>query len=113
VTLRAALIDDADGPLAIPRSNGELLFNAPWESSAFALAIALDENGLVDRAAFRLQLIAEIDEWQRTPEDRRPAWDYYGCWLRAVEAAVLAHGLVHEGELRNRVAELAEHDQHG
>jgi hypothetical protein len=35
---------DIEGPVAPPRSNGELVFAEPWESRAFAAALALYEQ---------------------------------------------------------------------
>ena len=42
-----------DGPAALPRRNGELVFQAPWESRAFGVAIALHDAGAIDYEAFR------------------------------------------------------------
>ena len=36
------MITGHDGP---PRANGELVFEAPWESRAFGVAVALHESG--------------------------------------------------------------------
>ena len=55
---------DAGAPAAPPRSNGELVFEEPWESRAFGLAVALHDAGVVDFEAFRAQLIAEIGAWE-------------------------------------------------
>ncbi len=57
-TLRA--VTAADGPAALPRQNGELVFRAPWESRAFGVAIALHEAGAIDYEVFRSRLIDEI-----------------------------------------------------
>ena len=39
-------IADMDESIAVPRKNGELVFEAPWEARAFGLAVALSEDGL-------------------------------------------------------------------
>ncbi|MCP9489908.1 MAG: nitrile hydratase accessory protein [Solirubrobacteraceae bacterium MAG38_C4-C5] len=106
------IVEDLEGPLALPRTNGELLFAQPWEASALALAQALEEQGLLDREAFRRRLVAEIGAWGHAPRGEQPTSDYYVCWLRALEDAVLAEGLAGADELRARTAELDEHDQH-
>ena len=42
------LVADMGGTAALPRKNGELVFEAPWESQAFGMAIALYErNGFL------------------------------------------------------------------
>ncbi|MGI9556342.1 MAG: nitrile hydratase accessory protein [Solirubrobacterales bacterium] len=51
-----------DGPAAIPRSNGEPVFSAPWQSRAFGMAMALHEQGAFEWEDFRALLIAEIAE---------------------------------------------------
>ncbi|MCY3957090.1 MAG: nitrile hydratase subunit beta [Chloroflexi bacterium] len=45
------------GDGALPRKNGELVFNEPWEGRAFGLAAALTENGVHDWSDFRDRLI--------------------------------------------------------
>ena len=38
---------DVDGPAAPPRSNGELVFAAPWQARAFGICVAvLEREGL-------------------------------------------------------------------
>ena len=43
-SIAAVLAAEAEGPAAPPRANGELVFEAPWESRAFGIAIALVER---------------------------------------------------------------------
>ncbi len=78
---------DLDGPAAAPRSNGELIFDSPWEGRAFGLALALVENGLFTLEDFQGELITAIAEWEalgKSNEDYR----YYECWLVALERLV-------------------------
>ena len=35
------LIANMEGSAALPRKNGELVFEAPWEGRAFGIAVAL------------------------------------------------------------------------
>jgi steroid 5-alpha reductase family enzyme len=47
--------------LDLPRRNGELAFDAPWQSTVFALAAAVIAHAFGgDREPFRQQLIAAI-----------------------------------------------------
>jgi nitrile hydratase accessory protein len=73
------------GVAALPRDNGALVFAAPWEARAFALAVALVERLELPWDDFRLRLIEEIS---RAPE--RP---YYASWAAALESLVLSLGL--------------------
>ena len=45
-----------DGEAALPRKNGELVFNAPWEGRIFGMAVVLNEKGAYPWDAFRGQL---------------------------------------------------------
>jgi hypothetical protein len=77
VTTQLALSD-----LDLPRRNGELVFDAPWQSTVFALAAAVIEHAFGgDREPFRQQLIGAI-----AAEPGRPYWE---SWTAALEALVL------------------------
>jgi nitrile hydratase accessory protein len=96
-------ITSDDGPAALPRKNGELVFEAPWESRAFGVAIALHDAGAIDFEAFRARLIAE--RGRAGAEDDAGA--YYECWLGALEQVVLEHGIVSAAELEECSASIA------
>ena len=67
--------------LDLPRRNGELAFDAPWQSTVFALAAAVIEHAFGgDREPFRQQLIRAI-----AAEPGRPYWE---SWTAALEALV-------------------------
>ena len=67
--------------LDLPRRNGELALDAPWQGTVFALAAAVVEHAFGgDREPFRQQLIAAI-----AAEPRRPYWE---SWTAALEALV-------------------------
>jgi nitrile hydratase accessory protein len=73
------------GSAALPRSNGELVFSAPWEGRAFAMAVGLVDALDLDWEEFRARLIEAIDA---APE--RP---YYESWLAALERLAADHGV--------------------
>jgi len=65
--------------LELPRRNGELAFDAPWQSTVFALAAAVVEHSFGgDREPFRRQLIKAIAD-----QPDRPYWE---SWTIALEA---------------------------
>ena len=65
----------------LPRRNGELAFDAPWQSRVFGLAAAvIDQAFGSDREPFRQQLIKAI-----AAEPDRPYWE---SWTAALEALV-------------------------
>ncbi len=67
--------------LGVPRRNGELAFDAPWQGTVFALAAAVVEQAFGgDREPFRQQLIKAI-----AADPDRPYWE---SWTAALEALV-------------------------
>jgi nitrile hydratase accessory protein len=109
---------DLEGPGAPPRRNGELAFEAPWESRLFGVTLALCEAGRFEWEEFRRLLIEEIarDDAAGAPGGYR----YYAHWQAAFERLLAAKGLCAGAELEARVRALAErpaghdhrHDEH-
>ena len=97
---------DLDGPAAPPRSNGELVFEEPWESRAFGVAVALSDGDALEWERFRQELIAEIGAW------RGDDWSYYERWLAALEHVLLADGVLEAAEIETRMEVIDEHDHH-
>lgn len=99
-----------DEPVALPRKNGELVFEAPWEARAFGLAVALNESGLYPWRDFSQGLATEI----ATAEQKGTSSSYYERWLASLEKLVIARGLTTREELNAWTAKQAlnEHDDH-
>ncbi len=93
---------DVDGPLAPPRANGELVFDAPWQSRVFGLTAALVEAGHLSWSAFQRSLIGRVGTADAEGRD-----DYWGCWNDALADCCAAAGLVDVDQWRCRVDELA------
>jgi nitrile hydratase accessory protein len=83
------------GDAALPRNNGELVFDEPWHGRVFGMAVALHEQGVYEWEEFRRTLIAQI----AAAEARDDRFVYYECWLAAFEELLAKHGLVTAGEL--------------
>jgi nitrile hydratase accessory protein len=94
---------DTDGPAAPPRSNGELVFAAPWESRAFGLAMALHDRGLFDWEDFRQQLIAAVARAEAAGGE----FSYYRCWLEALQTLLDSRGVVDVAAVEQRAGALA------
>jgi len=94
---------DIDGPAAPPRTNGELVFAAPWESRAFGLAMALHDGGLFEWEDFRRQLIAAVARAEAAGGE----FSYYRCWLEALQTLLDSSGVVDRASVDGRAAELA------
>jgi nitrile hydratase accessory protein len=100
------LIAHMEGTAALPRQNGELVFNAPWESRAFGMAAALYEQGRYQRwDDFRERLIAEIAAWERRHREQGAPWNYYERWLAALERLLVEKGMLSKEEIELRTAE--------
>ena len=97
----------ADGPAAPPRSNGELVFEAPWESRAFGVAIALHDAGAIDYEEFRARLIAEIAEHEGAHGAARTAATTTSAGSRRSSRCSIEHEIVSADELDERAAEIA------
>jgi hypothetical protein len=83
-------------PDSVPRRNGELVFDAPWESRAFGMTAAYLEATGRDWEAFRPHLIGAIAAQPDAP--------YYEAWASAFAELVERDGLVTAAELGERAA---------
>ncbi|MHB8466993.1 MAG: nitrile hydratase accessory protein [Acidimicrobiales bacterium] len=76
-----------EGPGAVPRRNGELAFDAPWQTRIFGLAAAVVETRFDgDREPFRQCLIDAI-----ASDPDRPYWE---SWEAALETLVIQAGII-------------------
>ena len=94
--------------IALPRENGELVFQAPWEARAFGLAVALNEKDLYEWRAFSSQLASEI----ATAEQKNNPSSYYARWVASLEELLIDRGLISREQLDARTVEYAIHDDH-
>ena len=106
-----------DGPLSPPRRNGELVFDALWESRVFGMTMTLYERGAFAWDEFRGRLIAAIAAWEHAHHGDDEAYRYWDCWLAAFESLLAAKDLCPPPAVEARVAELvarpAGHDHRG
>lgn len=94
-----------DGPAAPPRANGELCFEAPWQSRIFGMTLALLEAGRFEWPEFQSRLIAAI---ARHEADAGPGeYDYYACWLEAFRRLATEKAWLAPAALEGLEAELA------
>ncbi len=92
-----------EGETELPRSNGELIFEEPWESRAFGIALSLNDDRVYEWGEFRDQLVKEIARDRE--EGREPK--YYDQWLASLEKLLLSKGLLSKKELDARTEEYA------
>jgi len=94
------------GHEAPPMANGEIIFEAPWQSRVFGMARALCEQGYYEWDEFREQLITDISAWDETHEASEP-YAYFDHFLNALTALLEQKGLCEGSELANRTSEFA------
>ncbi len=92
--VRDRQVADLEG---LPRKNGELVFEAPWQSRAFGMAVALNERGTYDWDEFRRRLIDQIAD--------DPGREDYESWLGGFEGLLLERQVLTPGELERRKSE--------
>ncbi|MGI9258645.1 MAG: nitrile hydratase accessory protein [Gammaproteobacteria bacterium] len=88
-------VADMTGAGALPRRSGELVFHEAWERRAFALAVALNQDGKFDWEEFRHNLISaiELSESESQAPKYRPT-GYYEQWLTALEETLAANSII-------------------
>jgi len=104
---RGKAVLEWEGPVAPPRRNGELVFDALWESRVFGMTMTLYEQGAFAWDEFRDRLIAAIAAWERTHHPKDATFHYWACWFTAFESLVAVKGLCLPAAVDARVAELA------
>ncbi len=97
-----------DGEAALPRKNGELVFDAPWQGRIFGMAVALNDQGLYAWDDFRDRLKSSI----AVDESAGTTSSYYEQWLRSLEALLIDRGVVSPGELNAATEACAAEDEH-
>ena len=103
-------IADAESTVALPRQNGELAFEAPWEARAFGLAVALCEKGVYEWREFSAALASRI----AAAENENDPSDYYARWVASLEELAIERGLIGRGQLSARILQFASdrHEDH-
>jgi nitrile hydratase accessory protein len=113
MTSDKSMLAELDDGAPVPRSNGELVFQEPWESRAFGLALGLCEQGVIEWGSFRSQLISEISSWEKEPAGE---WSYYTRWLSALEKELARLQLLDPVDVDRMTSEIVAtefaHDDH-
>ena len=91
-------IADMKGPAALPRKNGELVFDEAWQGRIFGMTVAMSHEACFEWREFQAQLIAEIAHAEREGESTT----YYERWLHALERLLADKGLIDVGALADR-----------
>lgn len=95
-----------EGPAAPPRTNGELVFAAPWESRLFGMTLALIEHGVLEWRDFQEELVAAIRAWESGAAPGAE-YRYYERWQAALESLLGRRAICSPDELAVRARDLA------
>ena len=95
-------LEEMAGDAAVPRSNGELVFDAPWHARAFGLAVALAREGRFDWPDFQRALTEEVRRRGQCGVDA-----YYRCWLEALRTVL--SGILDADAIQLREGEFRSH----
>ena len=82
----SSILDAGLADPSLPRDNGALVFDAPWQGRALAMAVLAVERTGHDWDDFRAHLIASIDE-----SPQRPYWE---SWVVALDLFLIEAHLV-------------------
>lgn len=89
----AAVDRELAGTAPLPRDNGELVFEEPWQGRALGMGVVVLERIGAPWPEFRRHLAAAISSRVSTPDESQAA-AYYGAWLDALEALLADRGLL-------------------
>ncbi|WP_108610659.1 nitrile hydratase accessory protein [Aminobacter sp. MSH1] len=112
------MVPDFESTYGLPRDHEGPTFKAPWEASAFAIAVKLSEDGHFIWSEWVDYYSGEI----RRAEAEAPKGQeisYYHIWLSALERLLAQKGLVSAIALEQRHLHLVherdhdDHDDHG
>jgi nitrile hydratase accessory protein len=88
---------DVDRALAetapLPRSNGELVFEEPWQGRALGMAVVALERAGIPWDEFSASLAEAIERHGYDPAEPA-ATAYYAAWLDALESTLASSGVL-------------------
>jgi nitrile hydratase accessory protein len=89
-------VDSALGGHApLPRDNGELVFEEPWQGRALGMAVVVLDRVGAPWDEFRRHLVSAIAARQPEPNES-DATAYYSAWLDALQALLAERGLLNQ-----------------
>ncbi len=91
---------DAVGIAAPPRSNGEVVFDQPWQRRLFATTMALCDAEIIPYSRFRGTLITTIETTSQP---------YWSSWQDALEQLLADAAITDHDELATRAAAFRAH----
>lgn len=92
-----------------PMTNGELVFEEPWQGRVFGMARLLAETGRYSWDEFRAYLIEEIGRWEASAaaSGSDEGYRYYDRFLAAFQALLKDKGLLDGDDIEVRFSAFA------
>ncbi len=81
------------GSVPLPRDNGALVFEEPWQGQVFGMGVVVLERTGASWAEFREHLVRAVAQHHETP-DETPTTAYYTAWLDALESLLRDRGVL-------------------
>jgi nitrile hydratase accessory protein len=81
----------------LPRDNGELVFEEPWQGRALGMGVVALQRSGASWTEFRRHLAAAIAARPRSERESEAA-AYYACWLDALEALLAERGMLDQAK---------------
>lgn len=81
----------------MPLTEGEPAFDEPWQAQAFAMVVALNENGALEWTDWAKALGQEIAA--------NPAHSYWQCWLSSLQTILMRSGITSAAAIERRTEE--------
>ena len=82
-------ISSMEGAEALPRLNGELVFEEPWEGRAFGIAVALNNQRVYQWHEFREHLVGQISSDEKAGTEAHYYDQCYAPWKDCCYSRVL------------------------
>ena len=96
MTEEGTTLGDVDRALALsaplPRRNGELVFEEPWQGRALGMTVVALERASIPWSEFAKRLAGAVRQHGYDPDEPAAA-AYYAAWLDALEATLRGAGL--------------------
>jgi nitrile hydratase accessory protein len=103
--MSATKLEDVDAALAdcapLPRDNGELVFEEPWQGRALGMGVVVLDRLGIPWAEFREHLVDAIQQ-HRSHADESAASAYYAAWLEALGSLLTERVVIQPAALRGR-----------
>ena len=97
-----------DGETAPPMANGEIIFEAPWQSRVFGMAQSLSQTAHYQWDEFRAYLIEDIKDWeQQHSAEERGHYPYFDLFLESLTRLLNDKSMVARAEIQSRTSAFA------